>query len=162
MADLRIVTAALAATTLFAACGGQPGADGVSPAGEMESAPPAEAPATEAPVEAATPGGASLADGVFSEAQAERGYMVFRDTCADCHGTSEMHGADFMFEWEGSSVGRLYRMISRTMPDDDPGSLPRQNYIDVLTYILDLNDFPAGSADLMADTERLDLLIIGS
>jgi len=48
------------------------------------------------------------------------------------------------------------------MPDDDPGSLPRQNYIDVLTYILDLNDFPAGSADLMADTERLDLLIIGS
>ncbi len=159
MLHLRTVTAVLAATALFAACGGQSGTDDVAPTGDMESAPPAAA-QTEQP--AAAPAGPSLADGVFSEDQAERGYLVFRDTCADCHGTSEMHGDDFMFEWEGSSVGRLYRMISRTMPDDDPGSLPRQNYIDVLTYILDLNDFPAGSSDLTADTERLDALIIGS
>lgn len=162
MAHLRIVTAALAATTLFAACGGQSGAEGVSPAaGDMEAAP---APAAAAPAEepAAASGGASLADGVYSEAQSERGYLVFRDTCAGCHGTNEMHGTDFMFEWEGSSVGRLYRMISRTMPDDDPGSLPTRSYIDVLSYILELNDFPAGSSELTADADRLDALIIGS
>lgn len=159
MADLRIVTAALAATALFAACGGQPGADGVSPAGDME----ATAPAAEATAEpAAASSGPSLADGVYSDAQAERGYLVFRDTCSSCHATSEMQGADFMFEWEGSSVGRLYRMISRTMPDDDPGSLPQKSYIDVVTYILQLNDVPAGTTELTVDRERLDALIIES
>lgn len=159
MTDLRIVTAALAATALFAACGGQPAAENVSPAGEMAAAPQAEAPAAEP---AAAPAGPSLADGVYSDAQAERGYIVFRDTCSGCHATSEMQGADFMFEWEGSSVGRLYRMISRTMPDDDPGSLPQKSYIDVVTYILQLNDFPAGTSELTADAERLDALTIGS
>lgn len=153
----RTPLAALLALAV-AACGGQPGTDGMD--GPAPAGPAAEAPAPEAAAPAPAAGGASLADGVYTDEQAERGYLVFRDTCAECHGENEMHGSDFLFEWEGSSVGRLYRVISRTMPDDDPGSLPTENYVDVVTYILQLNDFPAGAAELTADEDRLNALTI--
>jgi hypothetical protein len=131
-------------------------ASDVAPASQPEPA----APAAAAPAAMPATGGASLASGVYTEAQAERGYLVWRDTCAECHGENEMYGADFMFAWEGESLGRLYRLISRQMPDDDPGSLPTESYVDVLTYILQLNDYPAGSSDLTADEDRLNALTI--
>ena len=147
---------AAAALVALTACGGSSGMDGASPASQPE---PAQMPAA-APAEAAPSGGPSLASGVYSEAQAERGFITFRDVCSGCHGAAEFRGDDFMFNWEGSSVGRLYRVVSRTMPDDDPGSLPQQEYIDVITYILQLNGFPTGASELTADEELLDALTI--
>lgn len=148
---------AAAALVALTACGGSSSMDGATPAAQPA---PAQMPAA-APAEPAAPtGGPSLADGVYSESQAERGFIVFRDTCSGCHGASEFRGDDFMFNWEGSSVGRLYRVISRTMPDDEPGSLPAKDYIDVVSYILQLNSFPTGSSDLAADEETLDALIL--
>jgi len=148
---------AAAALVALAACGGSAGMDGATPASQPA---PAQTPAAAPAQEAAPAGGPSLADGMYSEAQAERGFLVFRDTCSGCHGAAEFRGDDFMFNWEGSSVGRLYRVISRTMPDDEPGSLPTQEYIDVVSYILQLNSFPAGASDLAADEELLDKLTL--
>ena len=158
IADLSVRTplVALASLAFVAGCGGGAATEDVMPATQPDPAPAA----METPAETPAAGGASLADGVYTEAQAERGYLVFRDTCAECHGENEMYGTAFMFEWEGSSLGRLYRLISRTMPDDDPGSLPTDSYVDVLSYILQLNDFPGGATELTADEERLNALTI--
>jgi hypothetical protein len=41
------------------------------------------------------------------------------------------------------------------MPDDDPGSLALSQYIDVVAYILQLNGFPEGEAELVADENAL-------
>ncbi len=41
------------------------------------------------------------------------------------------------------------------MPDDAPGSLPPQQYVDVVTYILQLNGFPPGARELTRDEERM-------
>lgn len=147
---------ALVSLVFAASCGGQAATGGASPAAQPDPA-PAE---MEAPAAMPAGGGASLADGVYTEAQAERGYLVWRDTCAECHGENEMYGEDFMFTWEGSSVGRLYRVISRQMPDDDPGSLPTESYVDVLSYILQLNEYPSGASELTADEDRLNALMI--
>lgn len=102
----------------------------------------------------------TLADGAFTAAQVERGDEVFTASCVECHSTSEMKGDDFMFNWEGSSVGRLYRAITRTMPESDPGGLPTPDYLAVVAYILEMNGFPAGEMELTADTELLNSLRI--
>jgi hypothetical protein len=41
------------------------------------------------------------------------------------------------------------------MPEDNPGSLERQQYIDVLAYIFSLNAYPAGANDLPGDDDGL-------
>ena len=98
--------------------------------------------------------------GYYTVEQAERGNEVWDEGCVECHELWEVRGEDFMFEWEGSSVGRLYRVISRTMPDDNAGSLPQEDYFAVVAYILQLNDFPAGEVALGSDIEALDSLMI--
>ena len=40
-------------------------------------------------------------------------------------------------------------------PPDDPGSLGTEDYTDVLTYLLQLNGYPAGEEELPADLSVL-------
>ena len=41
------------------------------------------------------------------------------------------------------------------MPEDAPGSLPPQQYVDIVAYILRMNGFEPGSTELPADAEVL-------
>ena len=41
------------------------------------------------------------------------------------------------------------------MPDDNPGGLPRQTYVDVMAYMLELNGYPAGSDELPPNEDVL-------
>lgn len=93
--------------------------------------------------------------GRFTDAQAGRGRETFRSTCADCHYSSEFRGTQFQFAWGRRSVADLYREIVRNMPEDAPGSLSTQEYVDVVTYILRLNGFPAGEVELTADEDAM-------
>ena len=42
-----------------------------------------------------------------------------------------------------------------TMPDDNPGGLPAQTYADIVAYMLELNDFPAGDSELPTSMDAL-------
>jgi len=75
--------------------------------------------------------------------------------CAECHYSSEFRDQKFRFTWGRRTVQELFRDIVRNMPEDDPGSLPDQEYVDIVAYILQLNGFPPGSAELPADEEVL-------
>lgn len=90
-------------------------------------------------------------DSVYSEAQAARGQAVFEGTCTACHDTARFTGGDFMTAWTGKSMGELFKVVSTTMPEDNPGALKPQQYVDVLAYFLKLNEFPAGSEELQAE-----------
>ena len=120
----------------------------------------AGAPATEADdaaaPDAAPPGDASPALVAFyTEEQARRGQRAFRQVCSDCHYTSEFKGPVFTDVWARRTARDLYRELRRTMPDDNPGGLPRQTYVDVMAYILELNGYPAGSDELPPDDQVL-------
>ena len=93
----------------------------------------------------------SVLDRVYSTAQAERGEAVFREVCLSCHATSEFKGDDFHLAWSGRTLRDLFRLISTSMPNDNPGVLSRQQYIDIVAYLLELNEFPAGDGDLNSD-----------
>ncbi|MEJ2205703.1 MAG: cytochrome c [Gemmatimonadota bacterium] len=93
--------------------------------------------------------------GYFTEEQAERGRATFREICSGCHYSSEFRGTQFVYEWRRRTARDLFRSISRTMPEDAPGSLAPGQYADVISYILRMNGLPAGERELPADAEAL-------
>lgn len=97
----------------------------------------------------------SVHDSVYSAEQAERGEAVFTEVCGACHSTSQFRGDDFSMNWASRTLRDLYRLIRNTMPQDSPGRLSDQQYIDVVAYLLRLNRYPAGSTELASDEDAL-------
>ena len=128
-----------------------------SPGAAVEDVtPPAEPPPAQATAPAMEAPSASEAPVAFySEEQARRGQRAFRRVCSECHYTSEFKGPVFTDAWQRRTARDLYRELRRTMPDDNPGGLPRQTYVDVMAYMLELNGYPAGSDELPPDEEIL-------
>jgi PQQ-dependent dehydrogenase (methanol/ethanol family) len=48
----------------------------------------------------------------------------------------------------GGTAAQLYDFISRQMPQNNPASLSRQQYLDVTAYVLSRNGFPSGTTPL--------------
>jgi mono/diheme cytochrome c family protein len=106
---------------------------------------------------------ASVWDGVYTSEQAGRGKPVYVKECAACHGDTlgggeeapPLTGSAFMANWSGLTVGDLFERIRLSMPEGRPGALSRQQNADILAYILNVNQFPAGKTELQRDTDRL-------
>ena len=107
-----------------------------------------------APETAAAPEASS--DGAFyTSRQASRGDGLFRDNCVSCHSSSEFAGASFQRRWRNRAVGDIYEFVLYAMPDDNPGGLPEQTYADIVAYMLQMNDFPAGGSELPTSLDAL-------
>jgi quinoprotein glucose dehydrogenase len=110
----------------------------------------------------------SVWDGVYSKEQAARGQTAYNAKCARCHGENLMGGEDspalvdrdFLERWNGKSVGSLVEVIRKTMPSDGPGKLSRQQSTDLTAYLLSVNSFPSGSADLPSDPDVLNSILL--
>jgi mono/diheme cytochrome c family protein len=112
----------------------------------------AAAPMADAPVAAAEVSGGNA---FYTTRQATRGNGLFRDNCVSCHASSEFAGSSFQRRWRNRSVGDIYEFILYSMPDDNPGGLPAQTYADIVAYMLELNDFPAGDSELPTSMDAL-------
>jgi len=111
----------------------------------------------------------TVADGVYTREQAERGKKGYTVFCEGCHaadlsgnnsgdsGAPPLRRDGFM---AGSDANALLTKISQTMPFDAPGSLPKNDYLDILAYIFQENGFPAGSAPLPGDAAQLGAIRI--
>jgi hypothetical protein len=62
--------------------------------------------------------------------------------------------------WEGQSVGDMADRIRTSMPQDDIGSLNTQMSVDLVAYLLQANNFPAGQEELKADRSFLKTVMI--
>lgn len=110
----------------------------------------AATPATEAPAPApATPAATPV---LFSENQADRGRTAFDEVCTDCHTTSEFRGRTFQSNWGHRTVYSFFRTVRSTMPDDNPGGLEEETYLDVVSYILRINGHSSGASEMTADS----------
>jgi hypothetical protein len=103
----------------------------------------------------------SVWDGVYTIGQAKRGALK-SGLCTSCHGDSfeglqgpQLAGQEFTERWDGRTVGDLFDLIRLTMPDDAPGSLPREEYADLLAYILAVNKYPSGQSEIGIDAGPL-------
>jgi mono/diheme cytochrome c family protein len=110
----------------------------------------------------------TVLEGVFSAAQSRRGRRVYTQNCESCHGAElkggEMApgiaGSDFIVFWTELTVGSLFERIKVSMPEDGPGRLTDEEYTDVVAYLLDANDYPAGEEEMPADKAALDKIMI--
>lgn len=123
------------------------------PAGAAEAAPGPEPDASPEPAPEAAPSPPpAAAEGIFTDAQAGRGRSTFDQACSDCHTNSEFRGGAFQRNWGRRTVYSFYRTVRSTMPDDNPGGLDEQVYLDVVSYILRMNGHAPGSSELAADS----------
>lgn len=91
----------------------------------------------------------------FTDAQADRGREVFRGQCTECHASSEFSDSQFKFKWSRRHAGALYDLIQTQMPETAPGSLTDDETVDLVSYILRMNGFAPGAAELSADADVL-------
>lgn len=107
----------------------------------------------------------SVRNGAYTTAQAERGQKAYTTNCAGCHQSSlggkgeipAVRGDAFMERWHDYSVKPLFDLIETEMPPlrfRTPATkpVPDDVYVDIISYILQANSFPAGNTELTADT----------
>jgi hypothetical protein len=101
--------------------------------------------------------------GVYTTAQAERGKSAFVKSCSNCHNSTldgtvrapALHGEKFMANWINTNVDTLFTKLRDTMPATYPDSVADDVKLDILTYLLQANSFPSGSAELKLDEKEL-------
>ena len=105
--------------------------------------------------------------GVYTQAQAERGKTTFSTACVRCHGADlagttapSLKGERFLTTWGGETVTRLFEKIRDTMPPNFGTILDDSTKLDIVTYILQTNGYPAGSRELALGNELAAIQIL--
>ena len=105
----------------------------------------------------------TVLDGVYTIDQARRGRVAYDESCGDCHQRdlsggdrgSALAGDEFVKAWLSLSVGDLFDRVRTSMPMDRPGSLTPEMTSDIVAYMLQANDYPAGGVELQPDPAAL-------
>jgi mono/diheme cytochrome c family protein len=103
---------------------------------------------------------ASVWDGVYNDAQAERGGAKYAQECAMCHGRDQEGNGEapplvghFIPDWNGTSLADLFEKVQTTMPLFAPGTLSANDTADILAFLLKANNFPSGAKALEAGSD---------
>jgi hypothetical protein len=68
-------------------------------------------------------------------------------------------GEPFMERRREDNLDTLFLDMKATMPRGNPGGLPDQTYVDIISYLLQNNEMPAGAAELKPDVlEKIDVV----
>src|SRR5258706_15779037 len=99
----------------------------------------------------------------YTKEQAQAGVQIYSETCSVCHGSRlqggaapALTGAAFAqsLKTTYTTTSALFALISTQMPVNNPGSLSKEQYTQVLAFILAKNGYPVGSTPL--DAAHLD------
>ena len=103
-------------------------------------------------------GDRTVADQIYSEAQATRGASAYEASCAGCHRADlggntgpPLREQRFEREFAGKDLKALYTRVATTMPRNAPASLADAVYLDIVAYMLRENGFPPGARELTSD-----------
>ena len=98
------------------------------------------------------------------------GEELSKASCVTCHGNElagtdlapALHGDDFKGVWTGRTAAELFEKIHTTMPADNVGTLKAPQSADLVAYILKLNGYPSGAAELASEMPALQQIKIAS
>ena len=115
-----------------------------------------------AQAQAQAPVSRDVDDGVYTAAQAEGGQALYMMQCAGCHDTSlaggqgpPLSGDAFVGGWSSLPLSDLVGKIRNTMPENAPGQLTPAQAASLVAYVIQVNGFPAGAAELSDDAAEL-------
>jgi hypothetical protein len=66
-----------------------------------------------------------------------------------------MASPDFVTNWNGKELAEIFTYLVENMPEDEPGSMSKPQYADVLAYVLQLNNMPVGDKELASEVDSL-------
>ncbi len=100
----------------------------------------------------------TVADGVYSDAQATRGAASYDTSCSGCHRPDlggangpALRGERFARIFAGKDLKTFYTKIATTMPRGAAASLGDAVYLDIVAYVLRENGCPEGNGELTVD-----------
>jgi mono/diheme cytochrome c family protein len=112
-----------------------------------------------------TPGTALAQEAVapFTLEQAVAGRRAFLENCTSCHGATmnggggggapALTGINFQEDWLNKSAGQLFRFASGNMPLNFAGMLPRETYVNLVSFILAVNGARPGPSAFTGDSD---------
>ncbi|HYL19372.1 MAG TPA: cytochrome c [Burkholderiales bacterium] len=95
--------------------------------------------------------------GLYSATQAARGEALYEQYCMACHGAklqgnpaAPLAGPVFQGRWADGqhTLDDLFYIVRTQMPYSAPGSLAKQQYADVIAYVLKMNGYDEGETEL--------------
>ena len=107
-------------------------------------------------------------DGVHTAAQAERGKATFDVSCSRCH-NADLSGSErgptlvgdkFLANWLDGNLEALFSFIRDNMPQGSANIVNDAGKADVLAYMLQRNNYPAGKTELAPDSAKLEMVQI--
>ena len=93
----------------------------------------------------------SIKDGVYIEAQAQAGKLLYEEKCQHCHDLRFFEAR--LISFTGMTVLDLWYAMLGKMPADNPGSLKDSEYLEIIAYVLSQNGFPAGETELVPSNQ---------
>jgi len=114
--------------------------------------------ATQEPVKKTRHGPPAL----YTKDQAEKGAVAYYQNCAMCHGPAldgqlgghsgpALKGPEFADPSYDFHVNEIFNFVAKLMPSATPGSLPPDQYVAIMAFILQQNGYPEGSRELTYD-----------
>ena len=111
---------------------------------------------------------ASIWSGAFTAAQATRGNDAYQASCSGCHGSDlratdpeavDLTGPAIRTKWNGKTLQDRFETIRDTMPPGNANTLGDKTYMDILAFILQSNEFPAGTQELVPETAKAIVIV---
>ena len=95
---------------------------------------------------------------LYTDEQATAGKTAFQGNCAMCHGPNlegragpALKGPTFASPQAHFNVSDVFKIISLNMPAPAPGTLPHEDYVNIMAFILQQNGYPAAATPLTYD-----------
>ncbi|QWT19855.1 c-type cytochrome [Bacillus sp. NP157] len=103
----------------------------------------------------------AAAPALYTTAQADSGATKYSDNCAQCHGPTlegragpALKGPHFANPQANFHVGDIFTIVSQNMPATQPASLPQDDYVEIMAFLLRENGYPPGSTKLTFDEAK--------
>ncbi|MEM1189274.1 MAG: cytochrome c [Pseudomonadota bacterium] len=90
----------------------------------------------------------TIADAVYSKAQARAGKKLYDEHCIACH--KRGYFREVLRTRRGETLDPLFEVMVTEMPQNDPGSLSDADYVDVIAYMLSQSRYAVGEQPLKA------------
>lgn len=103
---------------------------------------------------------ANIWDGVYSDEQADKGALLYRTACSNCHG-KQLEGVPdegnpalaspgFMVEWDGLTLADLVAHV-HVSPHSRPDDMDPLTAVALTAFILNQNGVPSGKTALSTE-----------